>query len=143
MRIPDTPTRLATKRLDTIQAEIAQEKAAALARIGGRLEEALARLAAADAAPAPPDPAERDRLLAAAGEALWYYVVQREACGLRGDLERVLRELGVSPEVHRRMGYYAPAAGSAGAGTAPSPCAEARASTASRGAGSGRKPGRA
>ena len=39
----------------------------------------------------------------AAGEALWYYVVQREACGLR-DVEIVLREFRVPREVYLRMG---------------------------------------
>lgn len=111
MRINGTPSRFATKNLDNIQGEIAQEKAAALARIAGRLEEALARLAEFDAGPeaSPEDPARRDRLVAAAGEALWYYVVQREACGLGADMERVLRELGVPLELYRRMGYYSAA----------------------------------
>jgi hypothetical protein len=44
------------------------------------------------------------RALSAAGEALWYYVIQREVCGLR-DSEAVMRQLGVPREVRLRMGY--------------------------------------
>jgi hypothetical protein len=39
-----------------------------------------------------------------AGEALWYYVIQREVCGLR-DSEAVMRQLGAPREVRLRMGY--------------------------------------
>lgn len=41
--------------------------------------------------------------MAAAGEALWYYVVQREVCGLR-DTQTLIRSLGVPREVQLRMG---------------------------------------
>ena len=58
----------------------------------------MGRLGAAE-----PGAAEREDALAAAGEALWYYVVQREACGLR-DVGTVLREFGVPREVYLRMG---------------------------------------
>ncbi len=91
--------------------EILQEKAATLARLGRRLEEALQALAAYDAAhpeasaPGEEAGAHRQKLVAAAGEALWYYVVQREVSGLR-DTEAVLRELRVPREVRLRMGYF-------------------------------------
>jgi hypothetical protein len=82
-----------------------------LVAVGGRLgdqvedEERLARLEAFAGEADPRDDArlERKRLVAAAGEALWYYVVQREACGLR-DTERVLRKYRVPREVRLRMG---------------------------------------
>ncbi len=93
--------------IDALQYEIAQERAAVLARLGRKLEAALAKLAAHDAA-APAgsaaDPAERDALVGAAGEALWYFVVQREVLGLR-DSDAVMRELCVPREVRLRMGY--------------------------------------
>ena len=92
---------------DALQYEILQEKAAVLARVGRKLEAALARLAEWDAAhgPAPAGnaAADRDRLVAEAGEALWYYVIQREVLGL-GSMEAVLREFQVPREVRLRMG---------------------------------------
>lgn len=90
-------------RADGVEAEILQEKAATLSRIGGRLQEALGALRDFDLAPEPRDPARRERLVSAAGEALWYYVVQREVCGLR-DTEGLLDELAVPREVRLRMG---------------------------------------
>lgn len=91
---------------DALQYEILQEKAAVLARLGRKLEAALARLAEWDAAHGPSADhaaADRDRLVAEAGEALWYYVIQREVLGL-GSMEAVLRELQVPREVRLRMG---------------------------------------
>jgi hypothetical protein len=93
--------------VDLLQYEIVWEKAAALSRIGKRLEAALGALAAFDAARGDAedtDEGRRDELAAAAGEALWYYVIQREVCGLR-DSEAVMRHLGVPREVRLRMGY--------------------------------------
>jgi len=103
MRPPSGPlSRINARNVESVQAEIAQEKAASLARISTRLQDALARLAEHDAAPAAhADP--RAHLVAAAGEALWYYVIQREACGLR-NVEAVLRDLRVPHEVYLRMG---------------------------------------
>lgn len=90
-------SRLASRNLESVQAEIAQEKAASLGRAASRLQQALARLDGHGAADG------RDRLVAEAGEALWFYVVQREACGLR-DVESVLRGYRVPREVYLRMG---------------------------------------
>ena len=90
-------------RADGVEAEILHEKAATLSRLGGRLQEALDALREHDAAPARTEPERRERLVAAAGEALWYYVVQREVCGL-GDTERLLDEMAVPREVRLRMG---------------------------------------
>jgi len=94
---------VAERRLDAVDAEIAQEMASSLQRASGRLDAALSALAACGAPATPAAAAERDALVAAAGEAVWYYVVQREACGMR-DSEAVLRELGVPREVQLRMG---------------------------------------
>ena len=95
--------------------EIAREKASALGRLGRRLEAALAALAAFDAqvgdeaSPPPPERREsRDALVAVAGEALWEFIVQREACGLR-DSARTMRDYGVPSEVRLRMGIFPPA----------------------------------
>ena len=91
-------------RVDALNYELLQESAATLARLGRGVERALEALAAFDAGHAHGGPAaERDPLVAAAGEALWFYVVQREVMGLR-DVESVLRHLGVPREVRMRMG---------------------------------------
>lgn len=88
---------------DALGYEIAQEKAFTLARMSRRLQEALQALESFDAAPGAGGAEERRELVADAGEALWYYVVQREVCGLR-DNEAVLREMRVPREVRLRMG---------------------------------------
>lgn len=89
---------------DVLGYELLQEKAATLARLGRRLEEALGALERFDAA-RPAGPAhERDELVAAAGEALWYYTVQREVAGLR-DTEAMMRHLRIPREVWLRMGF--------------------------------------
>ena len=90
--------------VDVLEYELFQEKAATLGRMGAKLKTALDALAAYDAAhPKRADDPERAELVAAAGEALWYYVVQREVCGLR-DTEALLRSLGVPREVQLKMG---------------------------------------
>jgi hypothetical protein len=92
--------------------EIAREKASALGRLGRRLESALAALAAFDAQhedETSTSPAmrreRRAELVAAAGEILWSFIVQREACGLR-DSARAMRDYGVPAEVRLRMGVF-------------------------------------
>lgn len=106
MRPPGDPLlRRAERNLESVQAEIAREKAAALSRAFTGLRDALAALERFDAAPG--DPAGRAPRVAAAAEALWRYVVQREACGLR-DVDTVLRELRVPREVYLRMGSAPP-----------------------------------
>lgn len=84
--------------------EIAQEQASALGRLGGMLETALAALSAYDSAHPEPAP-DRTELVAEAGYALWCFVVQREACGLR-DPRSVLRDYRVPAEVQNRMGIF-------------------------------------
>jgi hypothetical protein len=105
-----TPPRRTTKNIWTDNAtaldyEIAQEKAATLGRLGRGLEAALAALREFDAQPheAGQRKPERRALVAEAGHALWMFVVQREALGLR-DSRQLMRDYGVPPEVQGRMG---------------------------------------
>ena len=88
--------------------EMVQEQASALGRMGRALEEALAALRKFDTVhPRSDAPAsehhERRTLVAKAGHALWMFVVQREACGLR-DSRTIMREYKVPPEVQQCMG---------------------------------------
>lgn len=89
--------------------EFRQERAAALGRLGRALEARLAALAQFDAGGHSHATSEaearqlRASLVAEASVALWYFVVQREACGLR-DLRYVLRDYRVPHEVAVRMG---------------------------------------
>ncbi len=93
---------------DVLSYEIAEERAAALGRMGRALEQALAKLRDFDSnhprsgAPAPGQQARR-ALVAEAGHALWMFVVQREACGLR-DSRTLMRQYDVPGEVQRCMG---------------------------------------
>ena len=105
-----TPSRLWTDNpAAMLDYELAQEKASALGRLGRQLETSLAAIAEFDARH--PPSAERTieagctraTLVAAAGTALWYFIVQREACGLR-DGPQVFRLYGVPAEVIARMG---------------------------------------
>jgi hypothetical protein len=88
--------------------ELAQETASALGRQGRALEAALKALAAFDAdSDGPHDPKLRAALVASAAQALWHFVVQREACGLR-DSGTMMRMYGVPAEVRDRMGAFPP-----------------------------------
>lgn len=86
----------------TLQYEIAEERASALARLGRRLEAALTALAACPRT-ADSDRKIRDRLVEQAGYALWLFVVQREACGLN-KIEHVIQVYRVPKEVIAHMG---------------------------------------
>lgn len=94
--------------VDVLGYEIAEERAAALGRMGRALEQALTRLMEFDAvhprsdAPASARQARRT-LLSETGHALWMLVVQREACGLR-DSRTVMRTYNVPGEVQQVMG---------------------------------------
>jgi hypothetical protein len=84
--------------------EIAQEKASTLGRLGRALEAALEGLRAFDAEPDASERRDARRaLVAEAGHALWLFVVQREALGLR-DTRQVMRDYRVPVEVQNRMG---------------------------------------
>jgi len=94
--------------VDVLHYELVQEQASALGRMGRALEAALAKLRAFDTAHAradapPPVQEARRALVREAGRALWMFVVQREACGLR-DSRIVMRDYDVPGEVQRRMG---------------------------------------
>jgi hypothetical protein len=84
--------------------EIAQEQATALGRLGRTLEAALGALADYHANHERRD-AARTRLVQDASDALWCFLVQREACGLR-DPQPVIREYRVPAEVYARMGAF-------------------------------------
>ncbi|HEY7665412.1 MAG TPA: DUF6665 family protein [Xanthobacteraceae bacterium] len=90
---------------DLLADELAQEKASALGRLGRALESALAALAQFDAGDGAANSSAEGRaaLVAQASVALWQFVVQREACGLR-DMRYVLRDYRVPAEVARHMG---------------------------------------
>ena len=94
--------------LDVLDYELLEEQAVALGRMGRALEAALAKLRDFDAvhpsAGAPGSAQQARRLLVMeAGHALWMFVVQREACGLR-DSRIVMREYNVPGEVQQCMG---------------------------------------
>ena len=90
-----------TAPIAALDYEVAQEQASALGRLGRALETALAALAdyqgVGDGA--------RARLVADASDALWCFIVQREACGLR-DPRPVIRQYRVPAEVYARMGAF-------------------------------------
>lgn len=92
------------KGIAALDYEIAQEQAAALGRLGRALEAALTALRDYDRAD-PKPPTERAELVRDAGEALWFFLVQREACGLR-DPRPIIREYRVPAEVQNRMGVF-------------------------------------
>jgi hypothetical protein len=85
----------------TLEYEIAQEKASTLGRLGRELEAALTALAAWPRI-ARSDLKIRNRLVEQAGHALWHFVVQREACGLKS-ITHVMQVYGVPDEVYARM----------------------------------------
>jgi Family of unknown function (DUF6665) len=85
--------------------EIAQERAAALGRLGRALETALAALADHNNRHAARDDGIRARLVQEASDALWCFMVQREACGLR-DPRPVIRDYKIPAEVYARMGAF-------------------------------------
>lgn len=93
--------RLSNRFHDATVAEIAAEKAASLGRAGNRLESTLAALRESD--PRQDSIERREELLDEAGEALFFYLVQREACGLRDSAE-VFETLQVPRAVQLRMG---------------------------------------
>ena len=93
--------------------EIAQEQAAALGRLGRALEAALAALSEHDGLQGLRQDrleqtaagAVRAHLLREASNALWCFMVQREACGLR-DQRAIMREYRVPADVQNRMGVF-------------------------------------
>lgn len=104
LRPPRTSSSSTSSRTAALDYEIAQEQVAALGRLGRALERALAALADYERDRGSRDE-ERGRLVADASRALWCYIVQREAVGLR-DSRPVLRDYRVPAEVHNRMGAF-------------------------------------
>ena len=86
---------------DVLRHEMAGEAAAALGRIGDKMEKALAALRAWDAGEDRTQP--RDLLLKAAARATWMFFVQRESLGLR-DQRPVIAHHQIPREVLRRLG---------------------------------------
>ncbi|UFX45400.1 hypothetical protein HAP47_0001305 [Bradyrhizobium sp. 41S5] len=94
--------------IDVLAYELAEEKASALGRMGRALERALAKLREFDVAhprgEAPASAQQARRILVReAGHALWMFVVQREACGMR-DSRAIMRTYNVPSEVQHCMG---------------------------------------
>jgi len=86
--------------------EIAQEQVAALGRAGRALEAALAALTAhGDGPRTAASRVARAKLVQDASDALWCFIVQREAIGLR-DPRPVIRDYRVPAEVQNRMGAF-------------------------------------
>jgi len=98
--------RLRPSHVVALDYEIAQEQASALGRLGRALEAALSALSEHETAH-PERDSERARLVRDASEALWLFIVQREACGLR-DPRPILRDYRVPTEVYARMGIFRP-----------------------------------
>jgi hypothetical protein len=91
-------------RTAALDYEIAQEQVSSFGRLGRALEAALAALAEYERSNGTRDPT-RARLVAEASHALWCFIVQREAIGMR-DPRPVLRDYRVPAEVHNRMGAF-------------------------------------
>jgi hypothetical protein len=92
--------------VDLLSYEIVQEQASALGRLGRDLEAALKALREFDAhARSGVSCGERQELVIAASHALWMFVVQREACGMR-ESRALMHDYGVPAEVQQRMGYH-------------------------------------
>ena len=81
--------------------EIQQERSAALCAAGQRIEKALATLREFDASGA--DMALRPPILKEAATAVWYYFIQREACGIR-DQRPAIEHYAIPREVLMRLG---------------------------------------
>lgn len=98
-----TPRNLSTSPtfetgLSALGAEIAQERAIALGRVGRDVEAAVGRLKDIDA-----NAPERARFIAAAADATWSLFVQRDACGLF-DHAPAIADYAIPPEVLARVG---------------------------------------
>jgi hypothetical protein len=110
LRLPRSYVR--KPRDNVLDYEIVQEQAAALGRLGRALEAALAALSRHDRACAEEagtalaaSAGVREKLSQHASYALWCFVVQREACGLR-DQRLIIRDFGVPLDVQNRMGVF-------------------------------------
>lgn len=84
-----------------LDVEIQQERSAALGAAGRRIEKALAALREFDAMGG--DLADRPPILREAATAVWYYFIQREACGIR-DQRPAIEHYAIPREVLMRLG---------------------------------------
>jgi hypothetical protein len=119
LRPPQASSSSRTARIAALDYEIAQEQVSALGRMGRALEAALAALAEYDRSHGAKDSGAKDsgakdsgakdaaraRLVRDASDALWCFMVQREAFGLR-DPRPVIRDYRVPTEVYNRMGAF-------------------------------------
>jgi hypothetical protein len=83
--------------------ELQEERGYALGVAGRRVEKALEALRAFDAAPGEAD--ARAPLLKEAATAVWYYFIQREACGIRNQ-KPAIEHYGIPREVLMRLGAF-------------------------------------
>ncbi|MCW2305783.1 hypothetical protein [Rhodobium gokarnense] len=102
----------------SIDREVMEEKAGTLGRLLRELEKRLKRLKDFEAElPAPhlaeddPRRQEHAALIDAAGETLWYTVIQRDLCGFTRT-DQFLKDMKVPKSVRLRMGVVARAAAS-------------------------------
>ena len=102
LRPPAASSSSRASRIVALDYEIAQEQASALGRLGRALEAALAALSEYDRTDTERG-AVRARLVQRASDALWRFIVQREAIGMR-DPRPVMRHYRVPAEVQNRMG---------------------------------------
>jgi hypothetical protein len=95
-----------TKFVDTVQLEVAEEKAGTLGRTGQRLHAAVERFRNHERRGASGDrdaDAKREQLLWEVAERAEAFIVQREACGLR-DNHHALAFYGVPRDATARLG---------------------------------------
>ena len=95
--------------VDTVQHEIAEEKAGALGRTGQRLQQALELFRELEqrTADQAQTRAHRERLLWELADRVESLLVQREACGLR-DSRHVLKHYDIPREAIARVGARRP-----------------------------------
>ncbi len=87
--------------LSALEYELMSEKADALARAGLKVEKALAALRACPATPE--NAGKRQRLLNEAADLVWSFLVQREICGFRSQVDAIKR-YDIPREVMIRLG---------------------------------------
>ncbi len=88
-------------QLTSLEAEIQQERAAALGVAGRRLEESLARYHS----PEVDDPERRAEVLDAVAHDLWLLLIQRDSMAPgSGDVDRIAEEYGVPEAAKARVG---------------------------------------
>jgi hypothetical protein len=102
LRVPQSFSTLSARQtgMDTLEAELAGEKAGNLGRMGRRVEAAMSALNASTLDRASP---ERAALVKAGAQAVWAYFVQREMCGVFNHRDAITL-YGIPKEVLVRLG---------------------------------------